>query len=105
MTTRNIEELPVDIVQRLRVTRATLIEHSPQDRAVRDAMTEIDRLQRRELIWAASGRWCHDWITRATNLLGELRDELEHEIIVSGHMVELEQLLADDFEDGDTDER
>ncbi len=78
-----------------------LVEHSPQDRAVRDAMAEIDRLQRRELVWAASGRWCHDWITRATNLLGGLRDDLEHELAESGHLAELEQLLADDFEDGD----
>jgi hypothetical protein len=90
-----------DILTRLRITRATLVEHSPQDRAVRDAMAEIDRLQRRELIWAASGRWCHDWITRATNLLGGLRDDLEHELAESGHLAELEQLLADDFEDGD----
>ncbi len=90
-----------DILTRLRITRATLVEHSPQDRAVRDAMAEIDRLQRRELVWAASGRWCHDWITRADNLLDALRDDLEHELAESGHLAELEQLLADDFEDGD----
>jgi len=86
-----------DILTRLRITRATLVEHSPQDRAVRDAMTEIDRL-RDDL------RWCHDWITRATNLLAaqtSSRRCREHELAESGHLAELEQLLADDFEDGD----
>jgi len=29
------------------------------------------------------------------------RDDLEHELAESGHLAELEQLLADDFEDGD----
>lgn len=93
-------------IQRLRALLADLLADCDNwgcapDGRYAEALAEIDRLQRRELVWAASGRWCHDWITRATNLLGGLRDDLEHELAESGHLAELEQLLADDFEDGD----
>lgn len=33
--------------------------------------------------------------------LGDLRDDLEHELTESGHLAELERLLTDEFEDGD----
>jgi hypothetical protein len=66
-------------------------------------LDEIDRLRRRDAAWAASVRWHGEWVTRAVNLLGSLRDDLEHELTESGHMEAVEQLLADEFEDGDAD--
>ncbi len=47
-----------------------------------------------------SVQWLYNWQLRAVNLLGLVRDA---EVLEYGweHMDELEQLLADEFEDGD----
>ena len=65
---------------------------------------EIERLRRRDLQWAADVVWRSEWMTRAVNLLGEIREALEYELGESGHLAELEDLLHDEFEDGDSDD-
>lgn len=50
---------------------------------------------------AIDAAWRADWMTRAVNLLTALRDDLEHELTVTNHLEAVDQLLADEFEDGD----
>ena len=49
-----------------------------------------------------SVQWLYNWQRRAVNLLGVVRDS---EVLEYGweHLAELEQLLADEFEDGDSE--
>lgn len=63
----------------------------------------MERLTRCEAL-AIDVAWRAAWMTRVVNLLGALRDDLGHELTESGHLAELEQLLADEFEDGFNDE-
>lgn len=71
---------------------------------LRRLLAEVDRLTHRDASWAASVTWYSEWTSRAVGLLGELRDDLEHELTESGHMEALEQLLADEFDDGEDDD-
>jgi hypothetical protein len=50
-----------------------------------------------------AAQWVYDWQRRAVNLLTALRDDLEHELTVTNHLEAVEQLLVDEFEDGDDD--
>ena len=103
-----------DILARLR--HETLIEQlcttfdgsSLRDPRLAEAADEIERLRddaarllTRCDAFAVDVVWRANWMTRAVNLLGEIRNELEHELTESGHLNELEQLLTDEFEDGD----
>lgn len=46
--------------------------------------------------------WRANWMTRAVNLVGDIRDVVQDEW--PEHLAELEQLLTDEFEDGDGDD-
>lgn len=65
---------------------------------------ELARLRRREQQWAADVVWRANWMTRAINVLGEIREQLEHELTETGHLATIEQLLADELEDEAGDE-
>lgn len=69
-----------------------------------DLHDDVAKLLTRCEALAIDVAWRAAWMTRVVNLLGALRDDLEHELTESGHLAELEQLLADEFEDGVNDE-
>lgn len=68
-----------------------------------DALNETAYLRRREKQWAADVVWRANWMTRAINLLGEIREDLEHELTEAGHLAALEDLLHEEFDDGEDD--
>jgi hypothetical protein len=67
-----------------------------------DALNEAAALQRRCDAFATDVVWRANWMTRAVNLLGALRDLVHAEF--PEHLDELEQLLQDEFDDGDGDD-
>lgn len=69
-----------------------------------DLHDDVAKLLTRCEALAIDVAWRAAWMTRVVNLLGALRDDLGHELTESGHLAELEQLLADEFEDGVNDE-
>lgn len=69
-----------------------------------DALGEAEALRRRDKAWAADVVWRANWMTKAVNLLGEIREALEHELGESGHLAELEDLLHEEFDDGEADD-
>lgn len=94
------------LVDNLRTAAWVCREHGiPMTGSVVDeGAAELARLRRREQQWAADVVWRANWMTRAVNVLGEIREQLEHELTETGHLATIEQLLADEFEDGAGDE-
>ena len=69
---------------------------------VTSLLDEVERLRRRDRAWGESTVWRSNWMTRAVNLLGGLRDLVPDEF--PEQLAELEALLADEFEDSGSDD-